>query len=1174
MPNTAHQMDYELTPTESGVTTFEGNAIVWTEITSLTNADLAPAALTLPDYTLVEASASNIAIQPVDQVPVATVTGLPAGLTFQGGSILGTAPYVAADTDYTITVSRSNNYGTTTQTFTLTVTDNASLGDFTHFTEFGGNLVQPDRMILDADALVQHDTVLSQGQELTYSYSSTPPSIGILSSAGQTAVDNIDGNELGASGYDFAETSMWDLRYSTSGSYIGGGLTRSRLVGWSDNSAQPGDGQSLAGGEFKLEYANDGYIRLYYNGVLKLTSASTFTGDQTLTLAAFDDQDQSDVYIPSNWTISTTGAGSTTPPAGFADPLLSGEMANTTLMGDNNGEDAAASLTDTLDINHRYIFPQAWLETNVLPYMTGSSDEVFFGVPASGASWTDVGSGDWDAGVRLEGRSSASHYSKLLIEGAESDTNLINSDTDAFYDYAVEWDGTDLHVIACNIGDINSQPSVSNGGAFSRTASVLGYTGQTGSLPLAVGVDGGAQVNLSAAGLQQIRTPFGQRDILVGEASGGGSRFSTLQPDAAKYDEAPSGHAPSSFALNPPTVNAGYTYRFIYHPSMEADDFIEFRLASDNTTVYTTGVTTFGSGDPSFTGEYKGVEFAVPADAPPLKVFVYNSYQSGYYSAGKELPISGSTYVTPVTGITQEGPAANQTGSNLFDAGDHGWLSIDEQLGAGERLVMNTAFLADLVDAMPDDSEVKIGLKDGAWASTTADTNFEGALRFIITRNSSASVDFRAWSGASSTTLYNTSVAGITSNSVGAFFDLTNSGNNIRFGIRSDATNNTNDVSSSAYAEWSSSYKVQTGDQGYGLTNADIMVLGDDKSLGGTGSMDTSDVDWTGLSEIAVPTAPAALTTPWTKALDFSGSSERTQQVNSSNLYTPLKMAGSSSQVALPVVSSNTVSSGYPWATACVFKIDGNSSNQHIWNLGEGAGSNDDNIYLRVDANQRLYFGWGRSGEINECYIHTLSSAWWYGIYVGFNGARYGAAGSTASRLDSIFDIRLTSSIDSFASLSELNELQSGWTHGASSTGARMDRQIDGDMTIGGRGSNRNFHGKVASMVATTLKCDSAMPVDAEINMMLRDPIQWLTDYKAGQTYRRPSTTSTHYSNFQLGTYDSSYATQVWLMGDGPNDGFAQIRNYVWSGEQNRTPMNMVSMVSNDIENVTIPGLT
>ena len=328
-------------------------------------------------------------------------------------------------------------------------------------------------------------------------------------------------------------------------------------------------------------------------------------------------------------------------------------------------------------------------------------------------------------------------------------------------------------------------------------------------------------------------------------------------------------------------------------------------------------------------------------------------------------------------------------------------------------------------------------------------------------------------------------------------------------------------------------------------------------------------------SKITIPTPSApAITTPWTKALDFSGSSERIQQSNSSVLYTPLKMAGQSSQVAVNPTSGYTVANGYPWATACVFKIDGHSSNQHIWNLGEGSGSSDDNIYLRLDSGQRLYFGMGRGNEVNECLIHTLSSAWWYGIYVGFNGARYGAPGSTASRLNDIFDIKLMSSIDNFASLNDpATDLQAGWTHGASSTGARMDREFGGDFTVGGRGSNRSFHGKVASMVSTTLRCNQPMPTDAEIQMIIRDPQQWLIDYKAGNPYRRSPVTS-DLSNFMTGTYDTAQATQVWLMGDSPQDAFSLIRNYTWTGEYTRTSMFMSSMVSNDIQTVNIPGLS
>ena len=45
-------------------------------------------------------------------------------------------------------------------------------------------------------------------------------------------------------------------------------------------------------------------------------------------------------------------------------------------------------------------------------------------------------------------------------------------------------------------------------------------------------------------------------------------------------------------------------------------------------------------------------------------------------------------------------------------------------------------------------------------------------------------------------------------------------------------------------------------------------------------------------------------------------------------------------------------------------------------------------------------------------------------------------------------------------------------------------------------------------------------------------------------------------------------------MGDGENDAYAQIRNDVWPATQNYTPLNMISMVANDIETVNIPGLS
>jgi hypothetical protein len=141
-----------------------------------------------------------------------------------------------------------------------------------------------------------------------------------------------------------------------------------------------------------------------------------------------------------------------------------------------------------------------------------------------------------------------------------------------------------------------------------------------------------------------------------------------------------------------------------------------------------------------------------------------------------------------------------------------------------------------------------------------------------------------------------------------------------------------------------------------------------------------------------------------------------------------------------------------------------------------------------------------------------------------------------------------------------------------SSTGARMDRAITGDFTVGGRGTNRSFNGNVASCLVTTLKCGVAMPTNTEIELMITDPKKWVADYKVGNTYRSPGNTGLSY-NFQVGDTNSNYASQVWLMGDGSNDSYPNIRNYVDTSDTNLTLV-MQGMLSNDIENVSINGLS
>lgn len=1163
--------------------------ITYTEVPTNADSLYAPSALTLTDHTFTENASVNIQIQPQDQTPLATVTGLPSGLSYQTGLVQGTTSYVSSDTTTTVTVSRSNNYGTTTQTFDITVTDNASLGDLTGFTEVAGNFVQPNRAVLSEDFLLTYDTTFSPGEELTYSYQTgqMPPTIGILSSTGETNLAAFDPatDSLGSSStYDFAGTSKWSLRWVTFSTHIGGS-GKHALVGWDDNSG--GDsGSTFLGTELKVKYdLTDGYIRLYRDDVLLRTSAASYTGAQTLRLAGFDNQGQTDLYVPSDFVITNSSYGTTEPPTGFTNPLAQGQMATSTLMGEAPDEDAAVELSTDLAVNHRYIFPQTWVEANVLPYIQDDGNDLFIGIPVSGVSWTDVGSGDFNTLVKLSGNSNTTHDSRIITLNSGTDSVVVNSDTDAYYDYALEWDGTDLHVIACNVGDINTQPGISSGGSFSRVKTESNYTDRTGDLPVFLGVDNGGQVNLSTTGLQQIRIPFGTRDIVVAENSNGTGDFA-VQPAASKFDEAPSGHSPADFTFaGVTTLNAGDTYRFIYHPSMEAGDFIEFRLASDGTTVYSTGITTFdgtSDGDPKTSEGYKGITFVVPANAPPLQLYYYNSTTSTYDN-GSQRPISiaGSTHVVPVTGITLEGPSANQTGNNLFDTGDHGWASIDETLGAGERLVMDNAFLIDLLDAMPDNSLISVGTKNTGWANSPLDySDFLGGLRFTLVKYSNTDVRYYYEVGTTATATQFTNRTDFESDGVEAFLELTSQGNNIRGGFM-NGTNTTDSTTSTAYGDWDTSFKQQTGNQGYGLTSIDVMILGVAQPSNAAG-LDASDVDWTGLSEVAIPAPAATITTSWTKALDFSGGSERAKQTDSGTAYTPMKMAGLATTVTSPSTGfTSNDGSAKPWATSIVFKIDGHSSNQHIWNLGEGASSGNDNIYLRLTSGRQLFFGWGREGTgYNECSVRPsgAGSSWqagttnWYGIYIAHTGERLSGTNATAANLADCFDIRLMGSSNSWATAghSDTNiSLSSRWT----STGVRMDRQFAGDLTIGGRGGNRNFHGQVAAFVTTTLKRNVQMPSDAEVAKMITDPEQWLTDYKVGNSYRRPLSSSNS-ANFSMQHEASSYSTQVWLMGDSTNDAYAKIRNRVRTSSQNTTTLDMISMVSSDIQTVTITGLT
>ena len=660
-----------------------------------------------------------------------------------------------------------------------------------------------------------------------------------------------------------------------------------------------------------------------------------------------------------------------------------------------------------------------------------------------------------------------------------------------------------------------------------------------------------------------------------------GNEFTIVeQANGIKFTQDAGG---TTLDFNTVTFNAGSTYKFyLDHSSVEANDTLMVVDANGN--AYTTGVTL--SGTVGSAGAY--LEFVIPADVPPVSLVWTDG--DGAATVTVPMTVAGSSYSVEITGIDLEGPIANQTGTNIADNGGYGWLTIDEQLSAGQRFVMNNAFFEDLLGEMGDQYEIRIGLKGDNWdngdQSTKSNTVvtgevFKGDIQLRIYKSSSNNIYlqiFHSGIGGSNQMLINTVAL---HNTTCAFIEITSSGNNIRmgFGRNGYLGVTAGDESTASWSDWSS-YKGQTGDQGYGISSLDVVFLVTDIFNENNDDYDGNNVDWTHLSEVSVPVTPT-MDTAWTKALDFSGSNEHLKQVGNYYTVNPLRMNDYATNIAPPATSGYTANGGSvrPWATAIVFQSKNNTSNQHIWNQGEGTGTTDDNIYLRVTGtNGNLYFGWGRQGEVNECLIGNIggvsNSTHWWGIYIANNGTRLSAANATAANLAAAFDIRLMGSNDAPSAWSGLYDVgtEADWTAG--STGARMDRSYTGDFTIGGRGSNRNFHGKVASMVVTTLRVNQPMPSDAEIRLMITDPKKWLDDYKIGELFR-PNYTSGDFGSFAIGTETCHRATQIWLMGDGTYDSYANgIRNQVGPEDQNNNKLQLNSMQSHDIQNVTVTGLS
>jgi len=519
----------------------------------------------------------------------------------------------------------------------------------------------------------------------------------------------------------------------------------------------------------------------------------------------------------------------------------------------------------------------------------------------------------------------------------------------------------------------------------------------------------------------------------------------------------------------------------------------------------------------------------------------------------------------PPAGFTQEHGTMDSPTTLSSDS----VVNLDQVLPSGKRLLVNKSWIETNVLPYCTDGLQKayIGVPavSPAWASVNLHTDFDAVMR---------------WEGQSSDAHKTTIADGsdIVARHESNIGSATNA--HYHYAIEWDGTNlvvlRDTDISKFSNEHDYTQFQSYSAYENYTARSGDLPLVMATKT-GGTMTLSMS-----GISVVDIPAAPVTNLTPWSYALDFSGSSERAMQVSTSSAVNPMMMNGLSVTTADPLSAgdSSSDSNARPWATACVFQYDGHSSNQHIWNQGEGVGG--DNVYLRMSAAGYVYFGWGRDGSgINECVIGgALDTAKWWGVYVAHNGTRLSGSNATAANLADCFDIYLmrlndagtewVTKIGTPTDAEGNRSIESNWHQ----TGYRMDRSNVGGLTLGGRGANRSFHGKIASMVVTTLRRSYTMPTKAEAEMMITDPKQWEDVYRVGQTVRGGSSGGD--SAYQPANIVSGYgATQMWLMGDGQYDNYSNmIRNQVYPQEQNYTKMNLISMVSNDIQNVTIPGLS
>ena len=656
------------------------------------------------------------------------------------------------------------------------------------------------------------------------------------------------------------------------------------------------------------------------DGNYSVTLSPAQSDGSTLTVTATDasgnESEETTTYIPIS---------------GFTHIAASASMAGTDVLDDGS----AVSIDDTLSDGQRIVFSADWIKTNVwdnIPSenVSGSGDAIYIGILKTGHNLNSISDDDFAFAYKFWNDSGTSDF-KVVTGGGNSTEvqGTWNRDVVFFHDYSVTGHFHGLSNAAAGTGATIAVPTVYSYYSTQPTSEdvtiVIASTGPQAS----ISTTGISEVNASAPDAPIVSTA--SADTVTGTAEAG-STVTVSDSDGDVIGTATTDSSGNYSVTLSPAQSDGSTL------TVTATDATGNESEETTTTVDASApdapIVSTASAD-TVTGTAEAGSTVTVTDSNGDVIGTATADSSGNYSVtlspeqsnGSTLAVtatdasgneSDQTTTTIVLGITLVGPSDNQTGTNLFDAGDHGWATLDESLSAGERLTLTNAFLSSLVDAMPDNSYIIIGLKSSTWSSTITDDDildnnyngFKGKAYLKIDKyDSSNSGIVRMSLGANGTnsSFVDVGSGGAINSGYNAFIEISADGNNIRLGQGLLTANGGDDPATTPYCDWSdisSTNKAQTGDQDFGITSLDVVIGGggnSSDSIKTHGGMNTVPVEWIIMSQVGVPSTPCSAPTSQATSAVFG-----TETSTSLNLESFTAPAGGAVGYAIYINDSNS----------------------------------------------------------------------------------------------------------------------------------------------------------------------------------------------------------------------------------------------------------------------------